>query len=379
MLAALLALSPACRKSGPSSEPSHDPAASPSLVASAGPPRPPRPISSEALAFERSLQAKKLSLEPQRYREPRLAFGKGVLGQLAEDELRVFDSSSGELLFVQPVPQARLVLALADGTLLAVGAQTMLRVDPATKKATKLAKPVLLPGAELHADAVTPDRVWVFDAPVVRAASEPRPTLSSMLLDPAVSGILLADRSVELELPTGGVLGRTREGVWLYASGEGAERFAPGGARLSKLRLLEQPELLWLLPARRLDQCFVLERRRASRAVVSPSFKQLAGVDLAGVPLTAAAGDEGRLLAVVLVTGEGPRFELQLFDAELHELVRLALPGDAPTGTPDWVKVVTQNQGVAVAPRDGRVAVGGPGRVQVLDARGKRLFSIPSR
>jgi hypothetical protein len=55
------------------------------------------------------------------------------------------------------------------------------------------------------------------------------------------------------------------------------------------------------------------------------------------------------------------------------------LPGDAPTGTDDWVKVVTENQAVAVAEHLSRVAVGGPARVTVFDGRAKQLFSIPSR
>jgi hypothetical protein len=303
-----------------------------------------------------------------------------VLGQLTASELRVLDAETGALSFAVPVAGPRLLVSLADGTLLAVGAQGMLRVDPSNKKATPLGRPVLLPGAQLLADAVSPDRVWVFDVLSGGQAARARPTLASVVLDPTATGVLLPERLVELELPAGGVLGRTREGVWLYASGRGAERFGPGGARLPKLALPELGELLWLLPARRLDQCFAVERRRVFRALVTPSFRQLGeSAELAGTPLTAAVGDEGRLLAVVVVTGEGPRFELQLFDAELAVLGRVPLPSDPPTGGPDWVKVVTQNQGVAAAPGAGRLAVGGPDRLLVLDAQGKQIFSIPSR
>lgn len=378
MLAALLVLPAACRK---------PPEPAPEQAAKVAPSAPtssslwtPRPLSSEVLAVERAIQARKLTLEPEPRREPRLAFGKGVLGQLTTDELRVHDAESGKLLLAKPVVGPRLLVALADGTLLAVGSQNMLRVDAATKKVTPLSKPVLLPGAELFADAINPDRIWVFDVLSGGQGSQVKPTLAAVALDPARIGISLPEYRVELELPAGGVLGRTREGVWLYATGRGVERFGPGGARLSKLALPELAELLWLLPMRRLDQCFVVERRRVSRALVTPSFRQLAGsAELAGTPLSAAVGDEGRLLAVVVVAGEGPRFELQLFDAELKELGRVPLPGDAPTGGPDWVKVVTQNQGVVVAPGAARVAVGGPGRVLVLDGQGKQVFSIPSQ
>lgn len=294
------------------------------------------------------------------------------------EELRVLDSSSGELLLRKPLEGARLLVPLVDGALLAVGAKSMLRVDPHSKKVTPFGKPVLLPGAELYPDAVAADRIWVFDV-LKLGDGRSRPILSSIVLEPARLGVLLAERSVELELAPGGLLGRTREGVFIYLGKGGAERFGPGGARLPKLSLPSLPGLVWALPARRLDQCFLFERRRVLRALVSPTFKQLAAVELAGTLLTAAVGDEGRLLAAVVVTGAGPRFELQLFDADLAQLARVVLPSEAPTGEANWVKTVTENQGVTVAPRDGLVAVGGPGRLQVLDAAGKSLFSIPSR
>jgi hypothetical protein len=377
LLGALFAGEPACRKPEATSEASATPsamAASPQDLA----PRSARPVSTEAVAVARRVQGDQLQLEPQRQREPRLAFGRGALGQLTEEELRVLDSSSGELRLRQPLEGARLVVPLVDGTLLAVGAKSMLRVDPQTKKLTHLGKPVLLPAAELYPDAVAADRVWVFDV-LKGSDGRSRPMLNSIALEPPRLGILLPERSVELEQPPGGLLGRTREGVFLYLGESGAERFAPGGARLSKPAFPSLPRVVWVLPARRLDQCFLFERGRVLRAVVSPSFKQLAAVELAGTLLTAAVGDEGRLLAAVVVTGAGPRFELQLFDEDLAQLARVALPSEEPTGGKDWVKVVTENQGLAVAPREGRLAVGGPGRLQVLDASAKLIFSIPSR
>jgi hypothetical protein len=375
LLGALIAAEPACRKpTRPRSEAPPTPAAAASSAQAPAA----RAVSSEHLAVVRRVQGDQLELEPQREREPRLAFGRGTLGQLTYEELRVFDSSSGELLLRQTLEGARLLVPLVDGALLAVGAKSMLRVDSQSKKVTPLGKPVLLPGAELYPDAVAADRIWVFDV-LKTSDGRSRPMLSSILLDRAPLGVLLPERSVELELPPGGLLGRTREGVFLYTGEGGAERFGPGGARLPKVPFPSLPELVWMLPARRLDQCFLFERRRVLRALVSPSFKQLAAVDLAGTLLTAAVGDEGRLLAALVVTGAGPRFELQLFDGDLAQLARVVLPSEAPTGEADWVKTVTENQSLAVAPGDGRVAVGGPGRLRVLDAAGKLLFSIPSR
>jgi hypothetical protein len=171
----------------------------------------------------------------------------------------------------------------------------------------------------------------------------------------------------------------TREGTWLYATAGHGERFSPGGLRLSGLSLGDSALPTWLLPARRLDQSLWLqEGGEVSRVLVSPSYKRLAGTQLPGRVGDADTGDDGRLLAVVVVTGEGPRFELLLLNDQLGQLARLVLPSDEPTGD-DWARVVTENQSVAVAPHERRVAVGGPARVTIFDGEGKPLFSIPSR
>jgi hypothetical protein len=381
-LALLVAFAPACREGPSSSELAPSPvraASAPAPLASLEPLKI-RPISSAAIEAARQVQARRLPLVPSRAREPRLAFGRGVFGQLTDVELRVFDTRDFKLRASRPVEGARLLVALADGGLLAVGSSQALRLDPDNGKFSSLPRPVLLPGVELRADAVAADRIWLFDAGGVSGASVRAPKLSSVLLSPGAVGVLLPDREAALELGPGGVLGTTREGVWLHVVKGQAERFGPGGARLSKMSLQEQKDLLWMLPARRLDQCYLVDSGGViSRAVVSPSFKQLGSVRLSGAPWAALVGDEGRLLAAIVVAGEGPRFELELLDAELQPSGRFPLPSEAPTGAEDWMKVVTRNQDLAVAAREPRVAVGGPERVLIFDAQGKELFSIPSR
>jgi len=95
--------------------------------------------------------------------------------------------------------------------------------------------------------------------------------------------------------------------------------------------------------------------------------------------VAAASGNEGRLVAVVEVTGPGPKFELELLDQDLAPIARVALAADAPTGSEGWERVVTENQAVAVAAREPMVAVGGPARVTIFDGQGHQLFSIPSK
>lgn len=338
------------------------------------------PASSAALAMAREIQARKLKLAPARLRKPRLAFGDGVVGQLTAAELVVRGGPDFEVLLRQPLESPRVVVPLADGALLAAGARTLLRFEPSNKKVTGLARPVLLPGSSLFADAIRSDRVWVFDEGGSGATRPTPASLSSLELDPSVQGILLPSQRLELEPAGSDLLGTTREGVWIHWGARKAERFGPGGARLPALKLPDMPRLLWALPARRLDQCYLFdEEGRLFKAVVSPSFRRLSGIQLSGQPLTADVGDEGRLVAVVVVAGAGPRFELQLFDSELQQLAQVPLPSEAPTGADDWVRVVTENQGVSVAPRQARVAVGGPARVLIFDRQGKPVFSSASQ
>jgi len=336
------------------------------------------PASSTSLAIEKDLQARKLRPAPRREHAPRLAFGHGVFGQLTSDGLRLFDSHSFKPLASVPLEAPRALLGLADGALLAIGAERMLRWEPDHGKARVLPRPVLLPGTEVFADPLTADLIWVFD-PGGRASAHP--SLSSFRLAQGDELVALPEQTIALGSPQGGVFGVTREGVWLYVAQGRVERFSPGGLRLAGLTLAGATlPPTWALPAQRVDEGLWLdEGGQLQRVLVSPSFKRLASARLAGTAFVADVGDEGRLLAVVEVTGEGPRFELELFNNELAAVARVVLPSDPPTGTEDWLKVVTENQNVAVAGREARVAVGGPGRVTIFDARGKQIFSIPSQ
>lgn len=377
VLAALVA----CKEQAPS-EPS------PRAVASGSgdptdlgrPTRTPRPVGSEVQAFEKALRSRKLSLPALREHAPQLAFGKGAIGQLTRDALKVFDTEDFQLLADVPLESPRAVVALADGALLAIGAKSVCRWERGKKRPTLLPRPMLLPGAQIYADAQQPDALWVFDAQRRASAAAGAATLQRYRLMPDGERLPLPEQTIELSATPGGTFGVTREGVWLYLTSGLGERLGPGGTRLSKLALGEAAPPTWVLPARRLDQSlWVSESGQVSRVLVSPSYKLLAKAELGSRVLAADVGDEGRLLATVLVTEAGPRFELALWDQELALRGRVALPMEEPTAEDDWVKTVTENQQLAVAARAGLLAVGGPRRLTIFDASAKPVFSIPSR
>jgi hypothetical protein len=373
----------ACERFTARDQPDPSPSAPVSSAVPLPSPRPARPVSSEALAVSRLVQATKLPVPPAREHAPRLAFGRGVLGQLTDQALLVYDTVTFELLATHPLEHPRVLLALADGALLAIGTSRMLRFEPANRRATPLQRPPLLLG-DVYADAQLRDRIWVFDGSGSERLLGP-PKLSSFRLVEGASSVPLPEQTIQLGSPRGGVFGPTRDGVWLYLTPKRGERFSPAGLRLPGLNLPDVTLPVWVLKAERLDQCLWLEENGAlSRALVTPPFKQLFGGKLAveklsGTPYSAAVADNGQLLAVTVVTGPGPHFALELRDAKLQPVARVDLPSDAPTGGDDWLKVVTANQRVVASATKPLVAVGGPSRLLVFRGSGERIFSIPSR
>jgi hypothetical protein len=292
---------------------------------------------------------------------------------LTSAALEVWDAREARLLATIPLEEPRALLALADGALLALGRAGLVRWEPG-HKAPLRPRPVLLPGSELFADVQQPSLIWVADTDGMP------PKLNSYRIDAEQRvGVLLPEQSIVLGAEPGGTLGVTREGVFVYVTSSGAQRFAPSGAKLTPLATRGAPPPAWVLPSRRLDQSWWLEETgELRRTLVSPTFKILSRATLLSSPQAAAVGDEGRLLAVVAVAGDGPRFELRMFDPELRPLGTVALRTDSPEGRDGWAERVTRNQEVAVDPQQPRVAVGGPERLLVVDERANVILSIPS-
>jgi hypothetical protein len=335
-----------------------------------------RPVSSQLLAIQKSLQASKLTPPPLAAHVPRLTFANGVLALLGPDQLRIFDANAPRLVLAEPLEGPRALLTLADGSLFAVGARACLRWEVGWKRARVLPGLVLLPGAELYPDARRPDLVWVFE----RGSRGSPGRLSAFPLTAGELPLLLPEQTIELAPADAALLGVTREGVWLYLTPDHAERFGPSGTRLAGLTFERSPLPVWALPAQRLDQSLWIDSSgQVERVQLTPRFARLSRLGLGGSPFAAAVGDQGRLLAAIVISGEGPRFELELFDAALRPLARALLPAESPTGSDDWVQVVSRNQELAVSLREPRVAVGGPDRATIFDGRGRVVFSIPSR
>lgn len=337
------------------------------------------PVPSEVVAFEKELRRSRLELPPRRQQLPQLAFARGSVARLTRDALVVLDARTFEELLHEPLEGPRALLTRADGGLLALGARTLVYWQPGWKRTKPLLRPMVLPGVELFADAQQADRLWIFDGQ--GSAELGSPKLIGYRLVEGEGPLVLPEQTIELQAPRGGVFGLTRAGVWLYAKDQKLERLAPSGLRLGEARLPELPAPAWLAPARRLDQAlWVEESGQIFRSLVSPTFKRLGtGYGLPGRPLALTVGDGGQLVASVIVSGPGPSFELLLLNGELAPRARVPLPAEAPSDSEDWVPGVTENQALAAAAHEPRVAVGGPSRLLIFDGEGRQLFPKPSQ
>jgi hypothetical protein len=190
---------------------------------------------SEARALELELQRTKLALPPGKSQRIRFAFARSALAQLTADALVIYDAASADFheLLREPLEQPRSVLARADGAVLALGGSQLRYWQPGWKHTKGLLRPLVLPDVELYADSQQADRLWLFDA---RPGSGPA-TLVSYRLTEGEAGIPLPEQTIELASPRGGVVGTTREGVWLYLTPGRQERRGAGGARLAGVTL----------------------------------------------------------------------------------------------------------------------------------------------
>lgn len=338
----------------------------------------PAALSSGAALVEREVRATRLTVPPNAGHQPRLAFGRGVLGQLTGEELRVFDTASFQQVASFPLPEPRALLTLADGALLAVGNEGVFRFEPNNKKVERLGR-LPMPWADVFADAQQRDRVWIFDSGGTSSLGPAR--LLAFRLEKTDSRIFLPEQTIELTSPRGGVVGQTREGVWVYLTAERAERLSPSGLRLPGFPSFSKQLPTWILPTRRLEQAWLLDDSGwLSRAQMIPPPRRLgAPLQLVGRPYSVAVGDQGRLLTATVVTGAGPRFELVLIDAELKLVARRELPSEDATADETWIQTVTANQEVAASATKPLIAVGGRSRVTIFDGAGQVIFSIPSR
>jgi hypothetical protein len=314
-----------------------------------------------------------LKLSPRRAAPSLVACGKGRIGVVTEDALLVRGTSAYAETLRFPLERPRGVLALADGSLVGIGAANTLRLLPHDAKPKLLPKVPFLPDSSLLADRVNPDRFW----------NLPRASGALFGFDAVQGGsaVLSASAWIDIDGYDRRAMGSLRDGSFLYTSGTGFRQFYGAGRREPVLG--DSRDVWRILPAARPDSTWVFTGKKATLyMVLAGKLEKQRTLELETTPFDAeSSGDTLAVLELAQPDDAPWSFVLEVFDSGGKRRFRAPLDAVETFGD-DWAKRLTENRAVAVCagPRgtaDERlVAVGGATHLDVWGAdKGERLFS----
>lgn len=349
---------------------------SPELSASEPAPSAPPPapslspaVASAVLAIrETTLPVTAPPIAPQR-----LAFGKGVLGELGADRLLV---RGGKEEISVALREPRALVTLPSGALLALGAEGVYRLEPGAKKPRRYGHVVFFPDSELFPELADDRAFWVTHRSTKIAFR--------FRFEDGERSVLLPELETPLEGFDGRALAMHRDGVFVYSTDDGIARLVPR-VRVTRMKRPEQasPEPIWrLLAPERLDRIWVVsERGGVELWQFAPVATLIRRFEIAPDPYEVAVTDSA-LAAIVVTQGGGrPRsFSLVVYDLEGRERFRHELPSDPATTDDSWLAAVTRNKNLAISGREQKVAVGGPTWLGVWDlSTGQKTVAGQSR
>ncbi len=305
---------------------------------------------------------------PTRAAGPRgLLFANQRLGRVDDGALTWLSLETLEPLGRHPVAELRAALVLRDGSELVVadGGMELLERRSKTGAPIRLPRPTLLPGSQLFPDRRRDRVIWAqhpFD-----------PELYEYELEAGASALLPLSRVVSLPDYQGGALSALSDGSFVYAVGRELRQIFPGGKYRALGELEAAPRRL--LPARRIDQCWVVAEDGAATLVTLSGLRvaRRLAAPPGGELYDVASLGEGLARLWVARVGEARQVRLAVHDGGGRQVVDEALPKsprDDGLAREGWLADVTRNLELAAAAELGAVAVGGPDSV--------RLWRLPS-
>jgi hypothetical protein len=360
------ALAGACDKKGPPDEPPP-------------PERPPRIQSSRpenlalgdagadadasaAAAAVAELRRTKLELSPRRTPAERIVFARKRFAQLGDDALIVHDVTGfGEIVRV-PLKEPRRVVELADGSLLAAGAESVARLDQREKTPQMFGRIPLFAESLMFGDRRDEYRLWVLHA------------FGSLLYQYAVGGDAGSVETLEF-LDLEGFDQRAfcalKDGSFLYTAGDKLKRFFHGGKRW-ELTLTEGPEVWRLLTTRRIDQVWLArsDGRFELTQISAEGARLVRFIELKDAFDVASNDQEIAAVHVRQQPGKSRVWQLVIYDLQGKQRFVRELPPDPKlNASDDWVKLVTRDKTLALSQHAPLVAVGGPSWVSVWNTK----------
>lgn len=318
------------------------------------------------------IRERALHLPARRVAAERLAFAKGRLAQLGDDALVVRAAESGKVGARIPVAGPRSVVGLVDGSLLVAGATGLYRLGPDAKAPDSLPRVTLFPQSLIVADRRDKTAFWVLHTI--------DPTLYRYELpDDSAMTLLAPSEFVPMEGYDSAAFLALADGSFVYTTKDGFRRFFPHGKQF-KYAALDGPGAVWrLLRTHRQDQMWVIwSGGKAELVQLGGELRSVRSLSLEGTGFDVASNDD--YLAEVRVEeapGKPRKWSLVVYDNAGKKRLDVALPDDpaVPPGE-DWVRILTRNRSLALAPRKPLVAVGGPDSVALWNIdSGKQLLS----
>jgi hypothetical protein len=283
-----------------------------------------------------------------------LCFGRHLLARLGTDQVEALAVPELTTTMEKRLDGARGVVETAAGSVVAVGQNLALRIDPGQKSPVRLPAVPWLPGTLLLPERRDPELIWAVQS-VGKEFVRQR-----LVLDPTRA----FDKSLELEGYDGGPVTALRDGALFYRSEDGVRRSLPEGK--PRQFALDFPP--WrLLPGRRIDEAWaVAEDGRIELLLLGERLVVEQRFPAGGAPFSVAASSDYLALVVVDEPGNAERrFRLRVFHNDGVLVFERGLPPGPPEVGENWTAVAVRDRYVALSETDPFVAIGGPGGLEV--------------
>lgn len=296
-------------------------------------------------------------------------FGKGRLAQLGSESLVVRDTQGFAKIVEAPLDDPRRAVELADGSLLGVGSDAVVRLDRREKSVERHARIPLFAESLVFGDRRDERRVWVLHS------------FGSLLYQYAIGGdggSVTTLEFLDLEGFDQRAFCALKDGSFLYTAGDKLRRFFPGGKRW-ELTLPEGGEVWRLLTTRRIDRVWIARSggKLELSQITRDGVRVVDSIEIADAFDVASNDREIAVVEVRNPEGKARRWTLVVYEPSGKRRFEADLPPDLSVGAGDsWVAAITRDKTLALSTHAPLVAVGGPSWLSMWNTMtGKRVYA----
>jgi hypothetical protein len=300
----------------------------------------------------------------------RLAFGVGHLLQASGDKVVLRDTTQGDALSESNIGSVLATAHGSDGAVFALGVSGGVRFEAHAKSARAFPRAAFFPGSVLFPDLEQPSQFYVFYPVDQQLFRYPFQVEAGAFLPIEATIPLEGCVGAPAQLPDEALVCRTKAGL---------SRKAPRGRRTEFESSSDLGQPFRLLPAKRLDELFAVDRAGVVKHVrLAAGLPVLATFRLPALPYAAVAN--GDCLAFVLMSapeaGKERTWSLLVTDFDGQPRLRQELSAQAASADENWAEALVADKNLAISKFEPLVVVGGAARVVVWDYReGRERFA----